>query len=77
MKIRKEGDTDWIPVISGTVKKRIGRYVVYDYNWLLEHLEAEAKVLEDSRRYRESNLYRLDALLIEELKKGLAHDGDN
>lgn len=71
MNIRKEGDTDWIPVTRGALKKRIGRYVVYDYKWLLENIETEARVIEDSKRLRQMNYDKLDGLLIDELRKGL------
>lgn len=74
MKIRKEGDTDWIPVTRGAVKKRIGRYVVYDYKWLVEHVGTEAKVLEDSGRLIQKEYDKCDLLLIEELRKGLNND---
>lgn len=71
MKIKKQGDTDWIPVSGAAVKKRIGRYVVYDYHWLLDHVDSEAKVLKESKEKIQKNADYCEMKCIEAMRKAM------
>ena len=74
MKIKKQGDTDWIPVTNTALKKRIGRYVIYDYHWLLDHLDMETKVLQESKETIQKNTDYCEMRCIEEMRKAMFPD---
>ena len=74
MNIKKQGDTDWIPVTNTALKKRIGRYVIYDYHWLLDHIDMETKVLKDSKEKIQKNTDYCEMRCIEEMRKAMFPD---
>ena len=71
MKSKKQGDTDWIPVTNTALKKRIGRYVIYDYHWLLDHIDTEASVLRESKEKIQNNTIYCEMRCIEEMRKAM------
>ena len=71
MKIKKQGDTDWIPVTNTALKKRIGRYVIYDYHWLLDHIDTEASVLRESKEKIQDNTIYCEMKCIEAMRKAM------
>lgn len=46
---------------DGALKVRTGRFIVYDYDWLLEHLDSETAILQGAKRIKNApaiNKYR-------------------
>lgn len=49
-------DTTTIIIGKNTLKARTGKWVVYDYDWLLEHIEQEMNVLLDVKAYKQQRM---------------------
>jgi hypothetical protein len=45
-------DTTTITISRNAIKARAKRFIIYDYDWLLDHLEQEVELLTKEREYR-------------------------
>lgn len=54
LKIEEHNGTVYIPVSKTACKAAIGKFQVYDYNWLLDHLEQEYIALMGARKLRDT-----------------------
>lgn len=54
LKIEEHNGTVFIPINKTAVKACVGKYTIYDREWLMDHIETEYLRIIEARKFRDA-----------------------